>query len=795
MRMLGFTLIATTALWGTAAQGQADAVSVPLVIPTQPMPDALNAFAQQTGLQVIFQADELLASGATAPRVEGTFTPEAALKLLLAGTELRYEYVNPRTIAIRATSLPPKAGLDERSGAFMLAHAQEGGAAGQDAAGPSETTGGGELANQLQEIVVTAEKTSRSLRDTSTSVVVLTASDLEKRPGFDSAKDILARLGNVVDTGKGNFLPAVRGVDGTGPAQGADAFLGGTRPRFAFQLDGRPLGYNETVFGDFGLFDVQQVEVLRGPQSTLQGRNAMGGTIAIRTKDPTFDWHGGLRAVGGDNSHRQGSAYVSGPLIEDQLAFRIAYEQSDFESFAKMPVRIAGRDSAEYSSRSARAKLLIKPLALPGFSTVLTVNHTEFEGPQAEIIAYPFDEHVSIGGNSPIFVPKSTAAIIDSRWECSCDITFENTLSYTDFGVERLVDPGEFNVDIDGHEFVLQPRARFTRLEGRLSALIGAYYLKAHQDEATDFIGGLTFDDATTTSALFSELTYRTSERFDVTAGGRFEREHRDRLSTGIFFVDLDEVYKVFMPKLALAWHTSPDSTLGLVVSRGYNGGGAAFTYEFPFVNYEYDPEYVWNYEAYGRFDLMDKRLSLTANLFYSDYKDFQLPFDINPDPAVFAFVIRNADKVKTYGAELGLRYLALPGLELYADVGLIKTKVASYPGNSVEGNELPRSPRFSSQFGVAYGKRTGPQLSIDARYSGAYFSDIINLASERTRPYWSASAQAAYAFEKVRVFASLENIFDQGRPISLYRGATFADDQAMLLHPRSYKVGISVDF
>ena len=738
--------------------------------------------------------DELLASGATAPRVEGTFTPETALKLLLAGTELRYEYVNARTIAIRAAALPPKAGRNERGETFMVAHAQEAATARSPDTSAADTDAS-DAASQLQEIVVTAEKTSRSLQDTSTSVVVLTSDDLEKRPAFDSAKDILARLGNVVDTGKGNFLPAVRGVDGTGPAQGADAFLGGTRPRFAFQLDGRPLTYNETVFGDFGLFDVQQVEVLRGPQSTLQGRNAMGGTIAIRTKDPTFDWHGGLRAVGGDNSHRQGSAYVSGPLIEDQLAFRIAYEQSDFDSFVKMPVRIAGRDSSQYSSKSARAKLLIKPQALPGFSTVLTVNHTEFEGPQGEIVAYPFDEHLSINGNSAIFVPRSTAAIVESRWECACDVSFENTISYTDFAVKRLVDPGEFNVEVDGHELVIQPRARFTRLDGRLSALIGAYYLRAQQDEASDFAGGLTFDDATTTTAIFTEVNYRTTERLEVTLGGRLEREHRDRFSSGIFFVDLDETYDVFMPKLGLAWHASPESTLGVVVSRGYNGGGAAFTYEFPFVNYAYEPEYVRNYEAYGRFDLMDKRLFLTANLFYSDYKDFQLPFDINADPAVFAFVIRNADNVKTYGAELGLRYLALPGLELYADVGLIKTDIASYPGNSVEGNELPRSPRFSSQLGVVYGKRTGPQFSVDARYSGAYFSDVINLASERTRPYWSANAQAAYAFEKVRVFASLENLFDQGKPISLFRGATFADDQAMLLQPRSYKVGVSIDF
>lgn len=415
MRHFGFTLIASGILLAgpvTEAQAQArsPAAAVTLRIPQQPMPDALNAFAQQTGLQVIFQVDELLASGATAPSIDGTYTPDVALKLLLAGTELRYEYVNSRTIAIRADKLPPKASQTSNSATFMLAQQQTNGAGSSSQAQTNATSADDDTSNQLQEVVVTAEKTSRSLRDTSTSVVVLTAGDIENRPGFDSAKDILSRLGNVVDTGRGNLLPAVRGVDGTGPAQGADAFLGGTRPRFAFQLDGRPLTYNETVFGDLGLFDVQQVEILRGPQSTLQGRNAMGGTIAIRTKDPTFDWHGGLRAVGGDFSHRQASAYVSGPLVDDQLAFRIAYEQSDFDSFLKMPVPILGRNAGEFSSTSARAKLLIKPAAMPSFSTLVTLNHSEFEGPQGEIAAFPFNDHASINGSSAIFVPRSTAA-------------------------------------------------------------------------------------------------------------------------------------------------------------------------------------------------------------------------------------------------------------------------------------------------------------------------------------------------------------------------------------------------
>src|SRR3546814_10882597 len=106
------------------------------------------------------------------------------------------------------------------------------------------------------------------------------------------------------------FRSAVRGLDGTGPASGANAFFAGTRPRLNFQLDGRTLTYNEAIYLDGLLWDVQQMEVYRGPQSTLQGRNAIGGVVAIKTADPTFDWQGKVRGVIGGDKTRQISGAV-----------------------------------------------------------------------------------------------------------------------------------------------------------------------------------------------------------------------------------------------------------------------------------------------------------------------------------------------------------------------------------------------------------------------------------------------------------------------------------------------------
>jgi len=186
-------------------------------------------------------------------------------------------------------------------------------------------------AASLEEIVVTAEKTNRTLRDTATSVAVMTGEDVKETPGADSTYDLLGLIPNLVANRSANNAPAIRGIDGGGPAIGANAFFAGTRPRINFQVDGRTLTFNEAIYIDGGIWDMQQMEVYRGPQSTLQGRNAVGGVIAIKTADPTFDWHGRARALMGGDDLRQISGAVGGPILPDALAFRVAadYRRED----------------------------------------------------------------------------------------------------------------------------------------------------------------------------------------------------------------------------------------------------------------------------------------------------------------------------------------------------------------------------------------------------------------------------------------------------------------------------------
>lgn len=648
----------------------------------------------------------------------------------------------------------------------------------------------------LDEVIVTGEKIQRSWRETSSSVDVFDQNEIARRGGLDTTSDVLDRVPNLVGSETSNLAPAVRGVDGTGPAQGADAFFAGTRPRLNYQTDGRTLSYNESIFSDATLWDVERVEVFRGPQSTLQGRNAIAGAVVVKTNDPTYTPSGSVRIIGGEYDTQQYSGALSLPLVAEQLAVRVAVDQRRSDSYIDFSPYPAREHPGRYESLAVRGKVLIEPAALDDFSALITLNHVDGAAPQDTGVVRPFSEHVSSYPDMPVFATRANGAIADLNWDVSDAASLQAILSGTDITVHRYALEGDGNVLIEAQEFVAEPRVRLSLLDERLRGFVGVHYFRNTQDEYIDLFGGGTFDDSTTTSAVFGEAIFKATDTVDITFGARLEQEKRRRTGgTGPFLIDFDETYEVALPKIAVAWRASDAVTVGGVIARGYNGGGAGFTYDVPFVSYVYEPEFLWNYELYGRAQLADGRLTLTGNVFFNDYKDMQLPFDLNPDPDLWSYVVRNADEAQTYGVEVGARLAALQGLELFANLGLLQTEVTNYPGSGIESNELTRAPAATFDLGFSYERSSGFEIAIDGRYLDAYYSDVLNDPNGQTDAFWLANARIGYRFAKARVFASVTNLFDSVTPILLTPGATRDEDIANLADPRTVTAGVQISF
>jgi iron complex outermembrane recepter protein len=193
---------------------------------------------------------------------------------------------------------------------------------------PQDATSQEEKVTVLQPVVVTGEKVARDLKDTASSVSIKTGREIAKeKTGDATVSEVIADTPNIVypDT---VTAPIIRGQDSQGPNTGATAFFAGTVPRASISVDGHYLSYNEFIYGATSVWDLDSIEVFRGPQTTSQGANAIAGAIVVNTKDPTFTPEGAYQAEIGSYGTKRGSVALSGPLVSDELAARMVIDYS-----------------------------------------------------------------------------------------------------------------------------------------------------------------------------------------------------------------------------------------------------------------------------------------------------------------------------------------------------------------------------------------------------------------------------------------------------------------------------------
>ena len=631
----------------------------------------------------------------------------------------------------------------------------------------------------LDEITVVGEKFERNQSTTGSSTSVVTTDQLKREANLLSATQLLKRDVNISDTGLGNDLPTVRGVDGSGPAVGAVAFFAGSRPRLNMQIDGRTSSYNELAFGTKSLWDMKQVEIYRGAQSYAQGRNAIAGAVVMTSNDPTQEWEGAAKLNMGNHRLAQTAALISGPVVKDELAFRLSVDHQQRETAVDLPHYDPVGNPRWFKATNTRAKLLWTPSALPDLYSRLTFNHLNARAPQSETELQPNSPRYT--PERPVFQTRSASTIWDIGYQLSDHWKWENKLVYTHFIHDRkttspfntALPPNRRGVParVDGNEFQIEPIVKYESEKYR--GLFGLFYFNAKQDESVTMLNGriartpitTNFNDKTKTKAAFGEITFTPDIPFELTLSARYEQEHHQRKGkSAMFSINRDKKYYVFLPKADIAWKINDNQRLGFKVGKGYNPGGAGVTFGVPYTSYEYDAEYVWNYELYHRWISTDKRLRINSNLFYNDYKDMQLPFTLGPN----SIVIRNADKVVTYGAEINTEWQATEKLALNAGIGMLKTDIKRYPNSGIEGNKLARAPSFSGKLGANYRLLDHLEIGTNYSYNSSYYSTADNLANGKVGHYDQLDVYLAYDFKYARITLYADNVLNSRKDILL---------------------------
>jgi len=359
--------------------------------------------------------------------------------------------------------------------ASLLLAGTSGLALAQSAAMP----GGAGLADEAGprgEIIVTGLKFDRTLQETPASVEVYTAEDIERQNLID-VYDAIDRTANV-SSNFNNSGFTIRGisnsnVSGTGLGDLATVYL-----------DGSPLPREAVNGGPLDLWDVEQVEILRGPQSTLQGRNALAGAVIVNTADPSFEWRGKARAMLTDaTSEYRFAAAIGGPIVDDVLAFRVAGEVTDGEGLIKN--KLTGGNYSPSHSEVVRSKLLFAPSGPDGLQVMASYLYDRHFGNQGRGYVYTdvpdfWDDRYVTANRDTFTRTKTDLFALDANLPLGEALSLQSITTYNlletfstydgDLGPEDRAF-GQFSTD----QKIFSEEIRLTLDAGPLQGLIGAY--------------------------------------------------------------------------------------------------------------------------------------------------------------------------------------------------------------------------------------------------------------------------------------------------------------------------------
>ncbi|MQB11991.1 TonB-dependent receptor [Agrobacterium sp. ICMP 6402] len=719
-----------------------------------PLTPALNNLAAQTGLQILFDAS--VAEGKTTRGVNGTLTPEQALRTVLAGTGVDARFAGSNQVTL------------------------------QTGAATSGATADG--TTQLEAITIYGARNASTLGATTTSVAIVNAETLVESQ-IRTTQDTYRRMANVLDSATVNAGFVIRGMSSEGlvPSGG---------PAGSVYVDGIVQTRYNARFGARNLWDVEQVEVYRGPQSTLSGRAAMTGAIYIKSKDPTFDRQVELSGTVGSDDLAGTAFMVNTPVVEDQMALRIsgAFERSHAQpNYSNFSIFDNFDDLTTDISGVVRAKVLITPSEMPDTRALLTYSYSKDR---------PNDALVGLDTGRGDF-NDSPVTYTEYRWteahNVGLEVThdFSNTLRFTSqtgyqYGINnrRSIDYGTpgtiYGSTGEDDNSIFTQEFRLNYEGDRWKWVAGVYGSHEVWDGATDFIvdypgfGPVQLSDTqnrrTSNFAVFGEATYEFAPTWFATVGGRLDYlKDRDYQRNYFGLIDPSAVLAGtpsslnelnFVPKVGISKELSDTQTVALTYTQGFRSGGSYIDRLDP-TNFKvatYDPEFSQNVELSYKGMHLDDRLTLNANLFYTKYDDQQI--EIRPNPAIPGYrITSNAATSRAWGFEIEPTYEVTDQFTAFTSIGYLNTKFLEFNHASIgdqSGKAFPEAPELSWAFGGRYEFDNGVFVGADAKYTTSYNSRFGTKGMYDIDPRFIVNAQTGFKKDNWEVTAFVENLTDE---------------------------------
>jgi len=613
------------------------------------------------------------------------------------------------------------------------------------ASGQTADTGASE---RLEEVVVTAQHREEKLQEVPVSVTAFSEAAI-RDSGIRNTGDFMAMTPNVSFDQSftvGNSFVTLRGVEQINNADSPVAIV----------VDGVPQGNQKQLKMD--LFDVERIEVLKGPQGALYGRNAIGGAINIITKQPTNEFSGFGQAGGGSGAERDGVFALSGPIVQDKVLFRMSGEYKDADGLINNSYLNEKVDF--YTGKDLRAKLLW--LATDEFKVDLRFSHTDNTGGATYDVAIPntvtdptdvqnLDPHADILGSSELAsndaslkadvkLGGGTLSWI-SAWT-KLNEKYYGSLGFCNpvncpggfFGLGSVDQHQDLNVRLVSHEL------RFASNSSQpLRYIVGAYYLDTRRDllttahlldvPATPEIVHNNEHNKNDAYAVFGQFDWDIAAATTLGVSARYDKDKRnqtDAASGNERSADFDAV----QPKVTLSQKIAANQLGYVTYSTGFRSGGFNGIGQLQPFKRELLREVEAGYES----TWLDQRLMFNVAAFVERDTDFQF-FYIDL-AAGGAQVIANLSSVELKGAEIETQAVLMPGWIAYLNVGLLDSKIRAFDPDlgvpAAIGNKTPKT--MPEKFNLGTQKEwsfTGYKATVrvDFEHRGRKYWDTSNVA------------------------------------------------------------------
>jgi iron complex outermembrane receptor protein len=682
----------------------------------------------------------------------------------------------------------------------------------------------------LEEIVVTAQRREASLQTVPIAITAFTGEDIAAR-GFNQIKDLAAQTPNVhIKDVIGNSIPnvTIRGV-------GLNDYAANNNPAAGIYVDDVYLVSPAML--TFQMFDVDRVEVLKGPQGTLFGRNTTAGTVNFFGRKPTdtFEARGNLEF--GRFEHALFEGAVGGPLgetVSGRLALQTVQQGSGWQTN-----RLTGEKIGEVNRTAARAMLNWKPSDAVNVLVNLHGGRDRSDTPLIKI-----DNPFSTEDNGDLD-PYRSGASIDPRMETDAagasvtiNWTLSDALSLTSVSAFQTLDrlfiedrdgvsleqlDGIFENDIEQ----FSQEVRLTYVLGDLVLIGGAFYgtdevTTRDRFDAPDLLSllglagvrslGNEYRQETTSAALFVHSEWQFQPTWRLTAGVRYTDDSKEFRDAFTYLIAGGAESRLFPPvsndfdtqdvsgKLALDYTGFEDTLLYASVSRGFKSGGFQGQLTFnPADLQAFDDETLLAYEAGFKTRFANDTFQINGSAFFYDYQDLQFYGGLFDSPVGVLFGITNVGDAEVKGAEIDVWWRPMGGLDLRLGVGLLDTEVTrSIVDGVATGSELPNAPQVTANALVRYQWSLTDTLRADVLFAANYQDDIAfdvvrNPPQARESGYVLADARIGVGAADEGWMVSLwaRNLADKRyRTQVLFSSVGFGENYGP---PRTY--GISVSF